>query len=238
MGQIYNIYCDESSHLEHDRQPVMVLGAVWCPLEQSAGVAQELRDIKLRHGLPADFEVKWSKVSPAKQAFYLNLVEYFFNTRDLHFRALVVPDKSILDHQAFGQDHDTWYYKMYFEMLKVLISPEDEYRIYLDIKDTRSAEKLRRLHEVLCNNILDYEREVVVRVQAVRSHQVEQVQLADLLIGAVSYANRGLVSNAGKVALVERIRARSRYSLKHTTLFREPKVNLLRWRPRDGGGVE
>ncbi len=32
MSQVFNIYCDESCHLEHDREKVMVLGAVWCPL--------------------------------------------------------------------------------------------------------------------------------------------------------------------------------------------------------------
>lgn len=25
----YNIYCDESCHLENDRQPIMVLGGMW-----------------------------------------------------------------------------------------------------------------------------------------------------------------------------------------------------------------
>ena len=29
MSTLYNIYCDESCHLEQDGQPVMVLGAVW-----------------------------------------------------------------------------------------------------------------------------------------------------------------------------------------------------------------
>jgi len=28
MTTIFNVYCDESCHLEHDRQPVMVLGAI------------------------------------------------------------------------------------------------------------------------------------------------------------------------------------------------------------------
>jgi hypothetical protein len=28
MSEIYNIYCDESCHLEKDKIPVMVLGAV------------------------------------------------------------------------------------------------------------------------------------------------------------------------------------------------------------------
>ena len=32
MSEIYNIYCDESSHLENDRQKAMMLGVVFCPL--------------------------------------------------------------------------------------------------------------------------------------------------------------------------------------------------------------
>ena len=31
MGQLYNIYCDESCHLEHDGEKVMLIGGVWCP---------------------------------------------------------------------------------------------------------------------------------------------------------------------------------------------------------------
>jgi len=31
MRDTYNIYCDESCHLEHDGIPTMVIGAVWCP---------------------------------------------------------------------------------------------------------------------------------------------------------------------------------------------------------------
>ena len=34
MPEIYNVYCDESCHLEHDHQNVMALGAVWCPLDK------------------------------------------------------------------------------------------------------------------------------------------------------------------------------------------------------------
>ncbi len=28
MSQVFNIYCDESCHLENDRQKAMVLGAI------------------------------------------------------------------------------------------------------------------------------------------------------------------------------------------------------------------
>ena len=226
----YNVYCDESCHLENDGLPVMVLGAVWCPIERVHGISVRLREIKSNHGLAADFEMKWTKVSPAKRQFYLDVVDYFFEDADLHFRALIVPDKSQLRHAEFGQSHDEWYYKMYFDMLKVILNPHASYRIYLDIKDTRGARKVGKLHEVLSNNLYDFSRQIIERIQTVRSHEVELLQIADLLIGAVSYANRGLMTNAAKVALVEQMRHRSGYSLTKTTLYLEEKVNLFRWR--------
>ncbi len=230
MTDTFNVYCDESCHLENDRQKAMVLGAVWCPVDKTREIAERLREIKQKHGLSARFEVKWTKVSPAKKGLYLDLVDYFFDDDDLHFRALIVPDKSSLRHDAFpGQDHDTWYYKMYFDMLKVIFRPDARYRVYLDIKDTRGAQKAAKLHEVLCNNMYDFSREVIERLQLVRSEEIEVLQLADLLIGAVSYLNRGLQGNAGKAALIERMRQRSCYSLNRTTLLREDKINLFRW---------
>ena len=235
MSQIYNIYCDESCHLEHDRIPVMVLGAVWCPLEKTRESAMRLREIKLKHGLSITFETKWTKVSQAQAGFYADILDYFFDDDDLHFRALIVPNKTKLKHDDFGQDHDTFYYKMYFDMLKVIINPLAQYRIYLDIKDTRSAEKVAKLHDVLCNNVYDFDRSIITRVQTVLSREVEQLQLADLLIGIIQYVNRGLQSNSAKVALIERMRKRSGYSLTHTTLLKEDKVNLFCWKAREIG---
>jgi hypothetical protein len=51
-----------------------------------------------------------------------------------------------------------------------------------------------------------------------------------------SYANRELRSNAAKVALVERMRKRSGYTLTRTTLVGERKVNVFRWEPRRAQG--
>jgi hypothetical protein len=233
MSLTFNIYSDESCHLEHDRQPVMVLGAVWCPLEKTREISWRIREIKTKHHLAPNFEAKWTKVSPAKQTFYMELLDYFFDDDDLHFRALIVAEKSKLQHEAFGQTHDTWYYKIYFDMLKVLLDPHAEYRIYLDIKDTHSADRIRKLHDVLCNDMYDFDHKIITKVQTVRSHEVEQIQLADLLTGAIGYANRHLATSVAKVAMVGLMRERWGYSLKKTTLLREEKVNLFRWAPRE-----
>lgn len=224
-----NIYCDESGHLERDQVPVMVLGALWCEKEKAHEIAKRLREIKSQHDLPPGFEAKWTKISPARKDFYLALLDYFFDDDDIHFRAVVI-DKNQLDHPRFEQDHDTWYYKMYFELLRFLIDPQAEHYIYLDIKDTRGGAKVAKLQEVLSNDAYDFDQQIIKSIQQVRSNQVEQVQLADLLVGAISYANRGLTSNSAKVAFVERLRERSGHILTKSTLLREQKVNILVWK--------
>lgn len=229
MGSLFNIYCDESCHLENDNQPAMVLGAVSCPKSKSREIAQRIAEIKKRHKMPAAFEFKWTKVSPSKLRMYLDVIDYFFDDDDLNFRALVIPNKRRLNHALFEQNHDDWYYKMYFTLLKVVLRPSDGFDIYLDIKDTKSRKKVKRLHEVLCNNSYDFSRRVIRRVQQVRSHEVAQSQLADLLIGALAYKTRNDFRNAAKVALVQRIAERSKYSLDRSTLLREEKFNLFFW---------
>lgn len=71
MSQTYNIYCDESCHMENDHQNVMVLGAIWCPIEKVQEISKRIREKKIEHGLSPAFEIKWTKVSPAKKKFYL-----------------------------------------------------------------------------------------------------------------------------------------------------------------------
>jgi len=231
MSEPINIYCDESCHLEHDGLPLMVLGAVWCPTDKSAEMAKRLRELKAKHRMPDRYELKWTTVSKGRADYFQDVMDYFFDDDDLHFRALIA-SKDGLRHDDHGQTHDEWYYKMLFEMLKVLLDPEKRYRVYFDYKDTYGSRRIKKLHEVLSNSLYDFSREIVERVQLVRSHEVELMQLSDFLIGAVGYVNRGLSQNPTKSALVERMKERSKLLLTRTTLLRAEKVNLLKWTPQ------
>ena len=153
MRNVFNVYCDESCHLEGDGIPAMVLGAVWCSKMKSRKIARDIRDLQVRHGLKSDFEIKWTKVSRAKQDFYCALVDYFFDNPDLHFRGVVIPDKTKLNHGLFGQNHDLFYYKMFFYVLRNIITSKDRYRIFLDIKDTQGRERLDALSDVLVHGM-------------------------------------------------------------------------------------
>lgn len=44
---LYNVYCDETCHLEHDGINVMVLGAIWCPQNKLKEINQRIRQIKV-----------------------------------------------------------------------------------------------------------------------------------------------------------------------------------------------
>lgn len=231
MSEVFNIYCDESCHLQNDGQKSMVLGAISCPKAKAREIAVRLREIKEEWGMSRHLEVKWTSVAPAKLDFYRHWLDYFFDDDDLAFRAIVVPNKLALDHGRDSQTHDDWYWKMYFDMLKAVLSEENCYRIYLDIKDTLGGKRVAKLHDILNNSIYDFDRQIVSSVQLVHSHEIEQMQLADLLIGAVSYKTRGLQTSTAKLTLIERFKERSKLSLERSTLLSAKKVNLFFWQP-------
>lgn len=234
---LYNIYCDETCHLEHDGINDMVLGAVWCPQKKLHEISQRLRQIKERNNISVTQELKWTKVSPSGAAIYKDIVNYFFDDDDLHFRAIIIPDKSKLNHEAFHQTHDDWYYKMYFDMLKVILNPNDNYEIYIDIKDSHSYAKSQKLKEVCSNSMYDFSSRVIRRLQPIRSEEVQIMQLVDILIGAIGYENRvfpdGFSKSTAKQELIDLIKRRSGYSLSKTTLYREEKCNLFVWDARE-----
>lgn len=229
MSIEYNIYCDESCHLENDGHNVMVLGSIKCAKEQRQRISKEIKAIKIRHKLPSDFEIKWTKVSRTKISFYLELINYFFNTPELSFRALIVPDKTKLNHNKFNHTHDDFYYKMYFLLLNPLLENSNTYNVYIDIKDTQGSQKIEKLQDVLANANYDFNREMIQKIQQVHSHEVEHLQLADLIIGALGYLNRGIETSNPKLEVIERIQKLSGFTLKRNTLLSVKKFNLFFW---------
>lgn len=233
----YNIYCDESCHLENDPHKSMVLGAVWCAKQDKNTLFEAIRKIKEKHKLKPNFEIKWNKVSSSKIDFYIEIINFFFDSELVNFRAYIIADKAELDHPGHNQTHDEFYYKSYFDMLKIIIAPHDCYNIYLDIKDTKGYEKILKLHEVISNNNYDFSKTIVKKIQEVRSDEIELIQLADLLIGALSYFYRGLNESASKLKIIENIKKRSGYSLIKRTLPSERKFNFFIWHTGYGRGV-
>lgn len=230
MGQLYNIYCDESCHLEYDHQKIMVLGAIRCEKSYKKQAVNDIRNIKEKYNMNKFCEVKWTKVSPDKYEMYHELVNYFFSNPNLSFRAVIV-DKSQLKHDLFNQSHDNFYYKVYYQLLCRIIVPNNENYIYLDIKDTKGARKVRKLGEILANGLYDFNMECIKNVQIINSKESELLQLADIFIGAISYLNRNENEkenySKAKMNLIETIINSSGYNLRKSTFLSEEKFNLF-----------
>lgn len=226
----YNIYCDERCHLEYDHQKIMVLGAIRCEKSYKKQAVNDIRNIKEKYNMNKFCEVKWTKVSPDKYEMYHELVNYFFSNPNLSFRAVIV-DKSQLKHDLFNQSHDNFYYKVYYQLLCRIIVPNNENYIYLDIKDTKGARKVRKLGEILANGLYDFNMECIKNVQIINSKESELLQLADIFIGAISYLNRNENEkenySKAKMNLIETIINSSGYNLRKSTFLSEEKFNLF-----------
>ena len=217
ISKTFNIYCDESCHLENDHKPFMFLGSVSSAYNQVKLHTEKIQELKRRHNFYA--EIKWTSVSQSKLRFYSELLDYFFAT-DLKFRAVGV-EKAKIKNDSFGQSYDDFYYKMYYQLLNHQINSCYTYNVYLDIKDSLSACKVRKLKE-----ILNTKYGVFRNIQNIRSHESILMQLADFLMGAISYyKNNHEKQNIAKMQLIEKLIKKSGCDLDKTNY--SPKLNLF-----------
>jgi len=214
----YNLYCDESCHLENDNMPFMLLGYLKVPYNQMKHHKKRLFEIKHNHHFYS--EIKWTKVSGSKTQFYLDLLDYFFET-DLSFQAIIVR-KNKLNHYAFNQSHDDFYYKMYYQLIGHKIDMMAHYNIYLDRKDTLSALKVKKLREILQTKF-----GVIRNLQNIHSKESVFLQLTDLILGAVGYHLRNLHTVDTKIKIIEKIQNQSNHQLDTSTVLSEEKFNLF-----------
>jgi len=203
---VFHLYCDESCHLPADGEPNMLLGLVSCPVEQVAPAHTKLRDIAATNGLEPHFEAKWTKLSPARLPHYLSLLDWFFapEQESLSFRALVLPDKARLYAALPDTARDHLYYRLYYQLLRAAVEPENRHRIFLDTKDTRGGQKITKLRDLLQLDAGDslQTAKAIRDIQLVRSHEIGLLQLTDLFLGAIAYARRGSQSSPAKLAFI------------------------------------
>ena len=234
--QTFNIYIDESCHLQNDYSPsVMAIGYIRSDSGDILKIKNDIKSIKHRHLF--QYEVKWNKVSLSRLPFYKELIDYFFVNK-LTFRCVLIKYKERLDHDSYNQgDHNNFYYKIVYQLLHnpyTTPNNDNNYRVYFDLKDTRGREKIKKLREVFdseCKGSSPF-----IHFQNIRSHESELIQMADLFIGAVTYKARGMCSevdsNPGKAALVSYLEERSGYTLDESTEPWETKFNIFDHQPK------
>jgi hypothetical protein len=217
IKKTFNLYCDESCHIENDHKAFMFLGSVSAAYNQVRLHTAQINELKDKHRFNG--EIKWNNVSMSKIHFYSELVDYFFAS-DLQFRAIGI-EKAKIDCEKHHKTFDEFYYTMYYYLLNHKLNSLYTYNVYLDIKDTLSASKVNKL-----KSILNTQYGIFRNVQNIRSHESILMQLADFFMGAISYLhNDELKQNKAKVQLIEKIRHRSGDALSKTNY--SDKLNLF-----------
>lgn len=216
-NKTFNRYCDESCYIKHDHKPFMFLGYISCAYPQVKIHTGYIKELKKKHNFYA--EIKWNKVSKSKLKFYLDLIDYFFST-DLRFRAIGI-DKSKVECERYGKSYDDHYYTMYYYLLNHNLDMQYSYNVYLDIKDTLSAYKVKKLKD-----ILNTKYGVFRNIQNIRSNESLLLQLADFILGAISY-NKNIPdkTNEAKLLIIERIKKHCNVDLNSTNY--SEKLNLF-----------
>ena len=233
MSKIYNLYCDESCHLQYDGNDIMVIGTVYCEKKYSYEINTDIRKIKEKYGISLNNETKWNKAHQNKIDYYTELIRYFFDNDKLNFRCVVATNKKNLNCKEYNISYDDWYNRIYYLLIKELIDIENNYRIYMDIKDSLGGERVKNLKTVLNRTLYDFTEETIDRVQIIRSDEVEIMQLTDLLIGAVSYKNRRLATNTGKnqlIQIIENLSGKNLTSTSKPKMF-HGKFDIFVWEP-------
>lgn len=218
----FNIYCDESTHLLHDKHPYMIYGYISIASNQIKIAKEQIRAIKAKYGYTD--ELKWTNVHDKTYQMYKELVEYFFMT-DMKFRAVIV-DKSQIDESRPDYTFNDFYFRMYFQLLHHDTDLANDYNIYFDIKDTCSQAKLRKLKEILKWNAS------IRNFQFIRSHESVFMQLADVIMGAINYnlrIEKGDIEGRviAKREIVRHINNHTNISLKQTSPKAAKKFNLF-----------
>lgn len=230
----FDIYCDESRQEYFATRPAdgqarfVLIGGLWVITEKREPLKDQIRQLRIHHDVHGEF--KWIRVSPSRLPFYLDLVDLFFSSDAMRFRCLVLPANQLDAIRFHGGDNELMFYKFYYQLLHHWILDFNTYRVFTDLRTNRVRQRLERLREVLDNSNRFAN---VASVQALPSEQLDLLQLADVLIGAVGYRFHGGMSSYAKLDVIRAIETRLDHPIQPTRKTAE-KFNVYRWQP--GGG--
>jgi len=226
----YEVFCDEANPdvltSAHPRATYLMIGSLWIRAELREELKQKIQNIRTTHNTWG--EIKWSKVSPSRSDFYLDLVDLFVSyAKQLRFRCIAVDRRSI-NLELHNNDSELGFYKFYYQLLHHWID-NGNYAIFCDIKSNRDPKRLPVLAQCLARANPAC---TIVGVQSLPSHEVALIQLCDFLLGAAS-SRLNVLLTPGSTKELNRLEEALGHQL--TPTFRtEEKFNVFKIRLTKG----
>jgi type III secretory pathway component EscV len=224
----FDVYCDESSPdlLYHrEASKYSLIGSLWLPHENRTEFKQSVTEIKEKHHYYS--EIKWKKVSNNHKDFFIDLINYFFETEFLRFRSIVIESDKI-DLVKFNKgDAELGFYKFYYQLLHHWLLDFNEYNIFLDYKTDKERFRINDLWKALNNSNFTTS---ISNVQSLPSKQSLGIQFTDLMLGAINGKFNSGVTSEAKLSIISKIEELLKREIsptgKNVEKFNVFKINL------------
>ena len=221
----FEVYCDESG-LEalsrKDAHLYSAIGGIWFPATYRDEFKKEMIAIREKHNIWG--ELKWNKVSPAYADLYADIINYFFQSKDLRFRVVIIESETVDNIKFNNKDSELGFYKFYYQLLHHWIFDFNTYNIFLDYKVNRNKGRLKELKSVLHASNLTSN---IKQVQALHSHESLGIQMADILTGLVAAKFNKEIVSVTKKGLITKVESIIDRQIAATPKWEE-KINVFK----------
>lgn len=227
----YRLFFDESCHLLNNESRVMTVGYVKIPEATYDLIYQEFK--QLMRSYRVFDELKWNKFAKSRINIYKQIIDFFFE-KSIDFRCVIIKHKDRLEPEDLNKgSYDNFYYKMVVDLLD-MNSTDSKFKVYLDVKDTRGKEKLKKINHAY--KLQHNGNSPFIHFQHLHSSDNLFIQLSDFLIGAITYKSRALRGEFEmeefREKLIYYIEDKAGYYLDEGTPHWENKFNITDYQPK------
>lgn len=207
---IWQIACDESGI---DGARYYGFGSLWMKWQRRGDLFRDIEDIRKHHNYTS--EIKWQKAhSKLYRNFYLDLIDYFFSKPWLAFHCVIVR-KAMVNKDFHNGDYDLARRKHFNMLLSAKIkhvikahpNRDCSFRVIVDPIASR-YKKADEASHIITNNEVNKSLSksgVIDSYITKDSKESFQIQLSDLLLGAVMASWQKKSSSEGKLLLQRKI---------------------------------
>lgn len=222
----FEVYCDESGLEALNRKDAHLhtaIGSIWMPSSFRSVFKDNINTIKHKHSVYG--ELKWNKISPHFFHLYKEIIDYFFQTKQLRFRVIIIEANKVDNYIFNNKDGELGFYKFYYQLLHHWIFDFNSYNIFLDHKKNRDRGRLKQLKICLERSNLTSN---LTQLQGLSSEHSVGIQLADILTGLVNAKFNQVITGNAKKDLIEHVENTYLGNPIRPTLKWEEKLNVFR----------
>lgn len=235
------IFVDES-RLSKGR--FQLFGSLWLPRERQVEFRQQFWRLWDQEFPSRRSELKWTKVSKGKLATYKKFIGFFLTSAQIDFRCVVL-DTHALDYKGYHEgDKELGFYKFLYFFLSRNIEKDYKYhyirtpcQIFIDRRRKEGDVEVGRLDtlkSILNNRLDDSCPEVVApcvkNVEATDSKASPEIQIIDVIVGAVGYAWEGFQTSQAKLELIKHIEELFGLRLNKETPYLTERINIWKFK--------